>query len=204
MSKERRSQKGLKMPRAIDYAKDEALVAAAKETAIKKRKPRKDQMNYGAENTKPGDNAYYLRHALVSYDLPPIDISDPKQVEQRVKDYFGWCLENDQKPKVMGMANWLGISRDTLNSWKRGEWRSGAHTEIMRKAFGLMEELWEGYMQDNKINTVSGIFLGKVMFGYREPTEIVITPGQPIAEAQDPDQIAERYALLEDTDPSRR
>jgi hypothetical protein len=39
-----------------------------------------------------------------------------------------------------------------------------------------MEILWENYMQNGKINPVSGIFLGKNNFGYQDKTEHVITP----------------------------
>ena len=39
-----------------------------------------------------------------------------------------------------------------------------------------MEILWEKYMQNGKINPVSGIFLGKNNFGYVDKQEHVVTP----------------------------
>ena len=39
-----------------------------------------------------------------------------------------------------------------------------------------MEILWENYMQNGKINPVSGIFLGKNNFGYVDKQEHVLTP----------------------------
>ena len=39
-----------------------------------------------------------------------------------------------------------------------------------------MEILWENYMQNGKINPVSGIFLGKNNFGYQDKQEMVLTP----------------------------
>ena len=39
-----------------------------------------------------------------------------------------------------------------------------------------MELLWENYMQNGKINPVSGIFLGKNNFGYQDKQEMVLTP----------------------------
>ena len=35
-------------------------------------------------NAEPGDNSRFIRFALTAWNLPPIDISDPKQVEQRI------------------------------------------------------------------------------------------------------------------------
>ena len=39
-----------------------------------------------------------------------------------------------------------------------------------------MENMWENYMQNGKINPVSGIFLGKNNFGYQDKQEMVLTP----------------------------
>lgn len=156
------------------------MVAESESLKPKQHRNRPDLKNYGYENAKPGDNARYIRNALVAFDLPPIDLDDPDQVENRIHQYFEWCVNNDQKPKVSGMANWLGVHRDTINSWFRGECRSKTHSDIIKKYYGLLEELWEAYMQDGVINTVSGIFLGKIMFGYRETSEVVLTPNTPL------------------------
>ena len=86
---------------------------------------RKSVEKFGEENIEPGDNARYLRQARVALSLPPIDISDEKQVWDRIMAYFDHCEQFDRKPQMIGMANWLGIDRSTLNSWKRGECRSG-------------------------------------------------------------------------------
>lgn len=158
----------------------------------KRKRNRPDLQNYGYENAKPGDNSRYIRNALVSLNLPPIDLEDPDQVENRIRQYLDWCVQNDQKPKVTGMANWLGVHRDTINSWFRGECRSKTHSDIIKKYYSILEELWESYMQDGLINTVSGIFLGKVMFGYRETSEIVLTPNSLLDNA-DPSETRKKY-----------
>ena len=181
---------------------EETIIASGADNGKpKQHRNRPDLANYGYENAKPGDNARYLRNALVALELPPIDVADAKQVESRIQQYFEWCISNDQKPKVSGMANWLGVHRDTINSWFRGECRSKTHSDIIKKYYGILEELWESYMQDGTINTVSGIFLGKIMFGYRETSEIVLTPNNPLDSA-DPETTRRKYiqALPEDTE----
>ena len=65
-------------------------------TEIVKKKNRgsdwmKDLTAEGAGNMEPGENSRFVRHALVSWNMPPIDISDPKQVEQRIGEYFEYC-----------------------------------------------------------------------------------------------------------------
>jgi hypothetical protein len=148
-------------------------------------------------NTEPGDNSKYLRHALVTLDLPPIDISNVEEVEGRIWWYFDHCVDNDMKPTVSGMCNALGIHRDTLATWRTGEFRAGTHQAVVLKAYRLLEELWENYMMNGKINPVSGIFLGKNNFGYRDSQEYVVTPNMQ-QESMDPRVIEQKYDELPD------
>lgn len=143
-------------------------------------------------DAEPGDNARFIRHALVAWDLPPIDISDPEQVKQRIKDYFIYCQQNDRKPQLVGMANWIGVSRETLNTWKRGEYRSETHSDVIKKAVDVLEELWTDYMQNGKINPASGIFLGKNLYGYRDVQDVVVTPNNPL-DTLDSDAARKKY-----------
>lgn len=134
----------------------------------------------GAENIQPGDNSRYVRYALASWGLPPIDISDPKQVEERLGKYFQYCIDNDRRPQIVGMCNWLGISRGTLNTWKNGEYRNDTHFDIIKKAYDMMEEMWIDFMQGGKINPATGIFLAKNFFGYKDVADVVVTPNNPL------------------------
>lgn len=168
-------------------------------TAIKRKRNRPDLANFGQENVEPGDNARYLRWARLSLSLPPIDISDAKQVEQRINEYFTACEDNDMKPNMVGMANWLGVSRETVNTWKRGEYRSDTHSDVIRKAVDILESLWVDYMQNGKINPASGIFLAKNMFQYKDTQDVVLTPNSPLQTDTNPIDIASKYdALPED------
>lgn len=164
--------------------------------AVKRHRNRPDLANFGQENVEPGDNARYLRWARLSLDLPPIDISDEKQVAQRISDYFTACEQNDMKPNMVGMANWLGVSRETLNTWKRGDYRTSTHSDLIRKAVSVLEAQWVDYMQNGKINPASGIFLAKNMFQYRDQQDLVVTPNAPMGEEKTAEDIANAYKQL--------
>lgn len=170
------------------YIENENIASGLIEAPVSKPGPK----NFGCENAKPGDNARYLRHALASWNLPPIDISDPVQVENRLMQYFEYCVENDRKPNMVGMSNWLGISRDTLNSWKRGEYRTSTHSDLVQKAIKILEEQWVDYMLNGKVNPASAIFIGKNLFGYKDVQDVVVTPNNPLGDAPTEDQIRER------------
>lgn len=154
---------------------------------------RKDLSWSGNENLKPGDNTRYLRHALATMNLPPIDIADPKQVEERILWYFSHCASDDMKPTVSGMANALGVSRDTLWDWSKGNNRVLTHRDLIKRAYQALSELWEDYMLNGKINPVAGIFIGKNHFGYRDQTEVVLMPNDPLGEAQDKAALERKY-----------
>ena len=142
----------------------------------------------------PGENAKFIRFALASWDLPPIDISDPEQVKERIGMYFRHCAENDRKPQVVGMCNWLGISRMALNEWMRGENRKATHQSIIRQAISFIEEMWADYMQNGKMNPACGIFIAKNWYGYKDVADVVVTPQNPM---QDLDAESARKRIVE-------
>lgn len=128
----------------------------------------------------PGENSRFIRFALAAWDLPPIDISDPEQVKERIGMYFQHCADNDRKPQIVGMCNWLGISRQTLNEWQNGVVRKDTHGDIIKKAVSFIEEMWADYMLNGKLNPASGIFLAKNWYGYKDVADVVVTPNNPM------------------------
>lgn len=168
------------------------------EKPVKRRRKRDwpSKENYGVEYVEPGDNARYLRFALDNMNRPPIDISDEKQVERRINEYFTDCEKYDMKPSVVGLSNALGIDRTTLHSWKVGECRTATHSHLVKKAFVALEELWVDYMQNGKINPASGIFIGKNHFGYRDVADVVLTPGQQLSDQTSPEQMQRQLSAL--------
>lgn len=161
------------------------------------RRNRPDLQKFGEEYIEPGDNSKYIRHALATLNLPPIDIADPRQVEDRIDWYFHHCADNEMKPTVTGFCNALGVHKDTIRSWHVGEFRAGTHQDIIRRAYRVLEELWEDYMLNGKINPVSGIFLGKNQWtGYQDKQELVLTPNQGQIQEADVAAIEAKYAEL--------
>ena len=163
-------------------------------TEIVKKQGRRDIGTFVNPPVEPGENSRFLRFALASWDLPPIDISDPVQVKERIGMYFQHCADNDRKPQIVGMCNWLGINRNTLNEWLNGVTRSATHGDIIKKAVSLIEEQWADYMQNGKINPASGIFLAKNWYGYKDVADVVVTPNNPM---QDLDAETARKRLID-------
>ena len=161
---------------------------------VKKKRNRPDLANFGAENAEPGDNTRYLRYAMASLNLPPIDVADPKQVEQRIYEYFQYCIDNDRKPNIKGLGNWIGVDDETVARWRRGEYRAETHCGVIKKAIDILQEMWWDYGQNGKCNPASWIFIGKNAFGMRDETQVVVTPNNPL---QDLDADQARKRLVE-------
>ena len=151
--------------------------------------------SFGQDLAEPGDNSKYLGHALTIARMPLVDLNDIEAVKERIDWYFEHCFHNDMKPTVSGFCNALKISRQALLQWKNGTYRKETHQAVILEAYSLMEELWENYMQNGKINPVSGIFLGKNNYGYADKQEYVLTPNQQ-QETIDPATIAAKYEEL--------
>ena len=184
-------------------AKNTDIVASGEEIVKAKRSNGKNSPVIGNNGlmTDPGDNAKFLRVNIELMNMPSIDIRKPEEVGQRINDYFMLYAEADMKPTVAGLGLALGMDRRRLWEIKTGA-PIGGHTQqslpaetvdAIKKAYHIMENLWESYMNSGKINPVSGIFLAKNNFGYQDKTEYVLTPNQKQESDYDMDDIRKRY-----------
>lgn len=169
------------------------LEKVGKEVATKQKQKRPEKSKQMSVQTNPGDNTKYLNHNLQIAALPSIDTADEKQVEKRIYEYFQICADNDMKPSMAGMALAIGVSRNTLWEWSVGGFRSDTHYDTIKKAVQMLDSQMVDYMQNGKINPVSGIFLMKNNFGYKDQQEVVVTPNTPLGEQVSAEELRERY-----------
>ena len=158
---------------------DEQITDVVKQ---KRKRNRPDLANFGQEYIEPGDNAKYVAFNMQFMNLPKLDFTDVQAVQDRISMYFQLCFEQDMKPGVAGLAYSLGVNRRTLWEWKTGGRRDATPglADTIKKAYAFLEVLWEQYMQNGKIAPPNGIFLGKNNFDYRDETQVVVTPNNPL------------------------
>jgi hypothetical protein len=178
------------------------------ENAIEEVKPKKPKgkprggnniLTDAALNVDAGDNSKFLAVSMELMNLPEIDLKDPEQVNERLQLYFQIHADNDMKPTVAGMGMALGLDRRRLWEIKTGvpDRNKDLPTltrDSIKKGYEYMEILWENYMQNGKINPVSGIFLGKNNFGYQDKQEMVLTPNTNQEAEYDVDAIKKRLS----------
>ena len=160
-------------------------------TVVKKKRSRPDR----TVQTEPGDNTKYISHSLEIARLPKIQMSDYDAVEKRVDEYFSICVKNDMKPSVSGLAVALGIDRVSVYRYREGI--IGKNEEVrnlLKRACSILDQQMIDYMQNGKINPVSGIFLLKNSGqGYTDKTEVVVSPSVPLGDQSDENALADRY-----------
>jgi hypothetical protein len=154
-------------------------------------------------NLDAGDNTKFMEVQMVLFNMPNIDLDNVEEVQQRLNDYFALYTSRDMKPTVAGMALCLnGMNRRTLWAIVNDAPTGGAGyktalppdvAHAIKKAYFLLENLWESYMNSGKVNPVAGIFLGKNNYGYQDKTEYVLTPNQQNDSDYSADEIRERY-----------
>ena len=185
---------------------DETVDTEKEKKPVKKKgKPRGGNspvIGMNGYNLEPGDNTKFLTVNMALFNMDKIDMTDVDAVQNRLNDFFILYGQNDMKPTVAGMAMALGWSRQQL--WAvahdaplggRGNFSTlpQSTTDAIKKAYFLLENLWESYMNSGKVNPVSGIFLGKNNYGYQDKTEYVLTPNTQNDNEYDADSIRERY-----------
>lgn len=152
-------------------------------------------------NLEAGDNAKILGVNIKLFNMSKVDLHDPDAVAERLTEFFMLYAENDMKPTVAGMGMALGLDRRRLWEIKTGNYHTSKElaalprgtTDGIKKAYFLMENMWESYMNSGKINPVSGIFLGKNNFGYQDKQEMVLTPNQQQESDFNEEDIRKRY-----------
>lgn len=184
-------------------ADDTAEIAKEKpvEKPVKKKETRGHKKGDVLWND-PGDNTKFMKVNMVLFNMDKVDMKDVEAVQNRINEFFVLYAENDMKPTIAGMAMALGTDRQTLWAIKNNQpangqgWKYSLPPEVsdsIRKAYVLMENLWETYMNSGKVNPISGIFLGKNNYGYSDKQEYVLTPNTQSDNDYDADAIRERY-----------
>ena len=122
----------------------------------------------------PGDLTAFIQSMVDLKRLPPIKTDE--ELEERLNLYFDWCIQNDMKPGVEGMALACGVDRRTLWDWETANsWKYSRRAEIVKRAKQIIACGIEQLIMQNKINVIGGIFMMKNHFGYTDKSEVELS-----------------------------
>lgn len=143
--------------------------------------PNPDIGRYAPNAVRPESNERAIEFVLEYMSWPAVDLADAEAVRQRVRDYLALCAKYETKPLIAGLCVVLGSNRGEVFRWSHGERTSLGEklspesAEVIKNSLENLEVLWEFAMQnDGYRNPVTGIFLAKNNFGYKDTSETII------------------------------
>ena len=176
-----------------ETANETALTTEQVQEVVKKKRTRPDRTEALTPKYEPGTMATMITNAMNLSSMGEVDMYEPEQVEQRVKDYLMYAIEHDMKPTVESMALAFNTNRTQLWRWKEGVESNlpERSRNAIKKGYSIMNQLLTQTMADGKINPVAAIFLLKNNHAYKDQTDVVVTPNNPMQD-MDPEQAKRR------------
>lgn len=143
------------------------------------------------------ENNMFIGHAWEALTRQPVDLNDPKAVEDRVTEYALSCRNNGMKPNPPALAAWLGITSEDLNTWL-----TGVGTEEQRKTaarvYQFLHQSFADTAMAGKIPSSTVVFLAKNWFGYQDAQRI--ETATTVERKKSLDELAREAAALPDGD----
>ena len=165
-----------------------------KDIVTKRKRP--DRTEALSPSYEPGDISAMLTDAMNLSSMGEVNMYDPDQVEQRMTDFLYYCIDHDMKPTVESMA--LAFNTNRTQIWR---WKEGVESNLpersrnaIKKGYAIMNQMMTQTMATGKINPVAAIFLLKNNHGYKDQTDVVVTPNNPM---QDLDADTARKRLVD-------
>ena len=152
------------------------------------------------EDLQAKDTRNIIRHNMKLAGLPPIDLTNPKHVEHRVKEYFKICDEDNIKPHIPGLAVACGTTAQYL--WRlRSQAAAGnlpkGNAEVQAvflRAISVLQGAAENMLLEGSTNPVAMFFHMRNNYGYRNADEpAIIIANKALGDAESTESIAARY-----------
>ena len=159
----------------------------------------------GSTDTKPRDTTACVNNLVKAREnspirfmqmiLPsdPLDCNDVAEMERRFARYLELCAEWGMKVGNMAAYAAIGIDKDTAYEWTSRRTSNPARYGFIKKVQQVCALYREGLMEDGKVNPVTGIFWQKNYDGLKDQQEVVLTPNNPLGEAQNAEQLKQKY-----------
>lgn len=123
-------------------------------------------------------------------------VKSDEECAERLNEFFSVLAETGELPSVEKMALALGTVRQTLWNWENGVGCSAVRAAMIKRAKEILAAMDAELVSRNKIPQVTYIFRAKNFFGMKDQTDVVVTPNNPLGDAQSVEDIAVKYAEL--------
>ena len=132
------------------------------------------------------------------YSWPPINTKDDDEIEQRIDEYLNWCVTNQTRPSMEGVAVATGLNRTTIWRWGEGLYGSKRQQEIIQKAKAFITMVWTDLAVNAKVLPATWIFYMKNYGGMKDQIDHVVSPGSSLGETLTIDELKDRVIDVEE------
>lgn len=148
---------------------------------VKKKRTRPDKTEFLTPHCEPGEVSRMMANTMAIANWPEIDTNDADQIISRINQYHQFCIDNDIKPDLSGLALAIGVTRKTLWCWENGVDSNKPQSvrNAIKRGRAINENILVTMMQNGRINPIPALFLLKNNFDYRDVQDVVITPNTP-------------------------
>ena len=149
--------------------------------------------NLPAAKVVTGELAEKTTTALMEiYTWEKPDRHDVQAMEEAFMKYMRFCADNQVQMTNMTAYYVLGIDKDTAHEWAVRRKGTKEQQEFILKVRQLLSANREMLMSQGAVKEAVGIFWQKNYDGFRDNTEIVVTPNTQ-KEEYDADEIRQKY-----------
>lgn len=103
---------------------------------------------------------------------------DEKELSKGIEEYFEDCDKREKPYTMSGLANWLGITRQTLINYGKGE----KYFTLIKKAKEKVQQQIEENILDGTFNTTAGIFNLKANYKWDDGNKVNVNINHPKTE----------------------
>ena len=91
------------------------------------------------------------------------------------------------------MALALGVTVATLWDWENKRSQSPIRSEMIKKAKGILQGIDAKLVAEGRIPQITYIFRAKNFYGMRDQQEVILTPNDPLGDAENTKQLQDKY-----------
>lgn len=117
-------------------------------------------------------NKRHIEHAEWLATRPRLSVWDAESIGSRTMEYLEKCKEDGVRVNLSAYALSLGTTPDGLNELVADKRLTDETRAAVLKGISMVEAIMIEMMMEQRINPVTGIFLLKNHFGYKDQSEI--------------------------------
>lgn len=142
-----------------------------------------------------------MQRAAKRKGRPPI-FESVEQLQEQIIAYWDYLAKANREqvkliPDTEGLCSFLGINRDTLHDWERNNYKG--FSETIKTTKNAIAAFKKQLALQGKIPPIVFATDFNNNHGYTQKQEMIVTPNQPLGEAESNPQLAEKYVdLIED------